>query len=104
MQKEYWRLSGLHELDQLHDEIGDDIFQFRRTHNTIKDEGYTTHQLIEVADHLDELPLLRSEHQQLEKENESIVDERDQLNESTIIAKQDLSAINKTQGHLIDNR
>jgi hypothetical protein len=60
----------------------------------VKDEGYTPGQLIETADHLGELYLLRSEHQRLEKENESLVDQRDQLNESTIIAKQDLNAIN----------
>jgi hypothetical protein len=81
-------------LNQLYEAIGDDIFKFHRTYKYIKDRGYTPHQLIYVANHLDELPLLRSEREQLKQEIQTLVDQKDQLNESTTIAQQDLNTIN----------
>jgi hypothetical protein len=92
--KEWWQLKGLHQLNQLYEQIGDDIFQFHSTYKYIKDRGYTPHQLIDVANHLGQLPLLRSEREQLKQEIQNLVDQRDQLNESIEVAKQDVSAIN----------
>lgn len=94
LQGEYWRLKGLHELDQLYEEIGDDVFQLHRTYNSFKDKGYTLSQLFEAADHLDELPLLRSEHQRLEQDNQNLRNEQKQLTGSILVAKENLSAIN----------
>jgi hypothetical protein len=56
LQQEYWRLKGLQMLDDLYEDIKDEVFQFQTTYKLIKDEGYTPRQLIEVANHLDELP------------------------------------------------
>jgi hypothetical protein len=92
--KEWWQLKGLHQLNQLFEEIGDDIFQFHRTYKSITKAGYTPHQLIDVANQLDELPLLRSEREQLMQEIQNLVDQKDQLNESMGIARMDLNSIN----------
>jgi DNA-binding NarL/FixJ family response regulator len=98
---EYRKLIGLQELNQLHKEIGDDIFEFHRTYKFIKGHGYVPSQLIEAAGHLVELPLLRSEREQLiqenqnlekQKENRSIVLE--QINENIAIAHQNLDSMN----------
>jgi hypothetical protein len=64
---EYRKLIGLQELNQLHEEIGDDIFEFHRTYKFIKAHGYASSQLIEAAENLEELPLLRSEREKLSK-------------------------------------
>jgi len=92
--KEWWQLKGLHQLNQLYEEIGDDIFQFHRTYKYIKDRGYTPHQLIEVANHLDYLPLLRSEREQLTQEIQNLALQKDQLNESITFARMELNGIN----------
>jgi hypothetical protein len=94
LHREYWKLIGLQELDRLYEEAGDDIFQFHRTYELIKKEGYTPQQLIDAADHLDELPLLRSEREQLTQEIQNLVDQKDQLNESMGFARMDLNSIN----------
>jgi hypothetical protein len=92
--KEWWQLKGLDQLNQLYEEIGDDIFRFHRTYKYIKDRGYTPHQLIDAANHLDELPLLRSEREQLTQEIQNLALEKDQLNESTTFARMELNGIN----------
>jgi DNA-binding Lrp family transcriptional regulator len=99
--KAWQELKGLHQLNELYEETGDDIFQFHRTYKYIKDEGYTPRQLIDVADHLDELTLLRSEREQLVKENQDLESQKqdrtteyDQLNEGIGMAQQELNAIN----------
>jgi hypothetical protein len=91
--KEWWQLKGLHQLNQLYEQIGDDIFQFHSTYKYIKDRGYTPHQLIDVANHLGQLPLLRSEREQLKQEIQNLVDQKAQLIEDTTMAQQDLNAI-----------
>lgn len=98
---EYQKLIGLQELNQLHKEIGDDIFEFHRTYKFIKAHGYVPSQLIEAAEHLDELPLLRSEreelmqeNQNLEKQNENKAMELQQTNDNIAIAKQNLDSMN----------
>jgi hypothetical protein len=99
--KEWWKLKGLHQLNELYEEIGDDIFQFHRTYKYIKAEEYTPRQLIDAADHLDELTLLRSEREQLTQEIQNLESQKqdrttelDQLNESICMAQQELNAIN----------
>ena len=98
---EYRKLVGLQELNQLHKEIGDDIFEFHHTYKFIKAHGYAPSQLIEAAEHLDELPLLRSEreelmqeNQNLEKQKENKTIELEQINENTAIAQQNLDSMN----------
>jgi hypothetical protein len=92
--KEWWQLKGLHELNQLYEEAKDNIFDFRKTCNFLKDQGYAPRQLIDAADHLDEMPLLRSEREQLMQENQNLAVQKGQLNESIAIVRQDLSTIN----------
>jgi len=92
--KEWWKLKGLYQLNELYEEIGDDIFQFHRTYKFIKGHGYAPSQLIEAAEHLDELPLLRSERERLHQENQNLVDQRDQLNENKDKAQQELNFVN----------
>jgi hypothetical protein len=100
LQREYWRLKGLQVLDDLYEDIKDEVFQFHRTYELTKGEGYTPRQLIEVANHLGELPLLRSENekrveenQNLEKEKWSKTIELERINENVAIAKQNLDTI-----------
>jgi hypothetical protein len=99
--KEWWKLKGLCHLNELYGEIGDDIFQFHRTFKIIKAHGYAPSQLIEAAEHLDELPLLRSErevllqeNQNLEKQKENKAMELEQNNENIAIVKQNLDSMN----------
>jgi hypothetical protein len=80
LQSEYWKLKGLQVLDDLYEDIKDEVFQFHRTYELIKDEGYTPRQLIEVATHLDELPVLRSEKEQLVEENQYLVKQKQDEN------------------------
>lgn len=91
--REYLKLKGLQVLDDLYEDIGDDVFQFHRAYELTKEQGYTPRQLIEAADHLDELPLLRSERERLKQENQNLGAQQKQLNESFTSANQNLSAI-----------
>ena len=98
---EYRKLIGLQELNQLHEEIGDDIFEFHRNYKFIKAHGYAPSQLIEAAEHLDELPLLRSEREELMQENQNLEKRKEnkpiqleQFNENIAIAQQNLDSIN----------
>jgi len=97
---EYRKLIGLQELNQLHEEIGDDIFEFHRNYKFIKAHGYAPSQLIEAAEHLDELPLLRSEREELMQENQNLEKRKEnkpiqleQFNENIAIAQQNLDSI-----------
>jgi chromosome segregation ATPase len=92
--KEWWQLKGLDQLNQLYDEIGDDIFKFHRTYKYIKDQGFTHHQLLDAANHLDELQSLRSEREQLTQDIQNLALQKDQLDESTTFARMDLNSIN----------
>lgn len=99
--KAWQQLKGLHQLNVLYEEIGDDIFQFHSTYKYTKDEGYTPRQLIDAADHLDELTLLISKCEQLRQENQNLESQKQdraaklgQLNESIGMTQQDLNAIN----------
>lgn len=99
--KEWWKLKSLHQLNELYQEIGDDIFEFHRTYKFVKAHGYAPSQLTEAAEHLDELPLLRSEreelmqeNQNLEKQKENKTIELEQINEKIAIAQQDLDSMN----------
>lgn len=98
---EYLKLIGLQELNQLHKEIGDDIFEFHRTYKFVKSHGYAPSQLIEAAEHLDELPLLRSEREELTQENQNLEKQKEnktielaQINENIAIAQQHLDSMN----------
>ena len=99
--KEWWKLKGLHQLNELYQEIGDDIFEFHRTYKFIKAHGYAPGQLIEAAEHLDELPLLRSEREELMQENQNLEKQKEnkamdleQINENIAIAQQNLDSVN----------
>jgi len=99
--KEWWKLKGLDQLNDLYEEIGDDIFQFHQTYKFIKNEGYTPRQLIEAAEHLDDLPLLRSEREQLVQENQDLEEEKQnkltelrQTDESIAIAERKQDTVN----------
>src|SRR6266487_161770 len=99
--KEWWKLKGLHQLNELYQEIGDDIFEFHRTYKFIKAHGYAPGQLIEAAEHLDELPLLRSEREELMQENQNLEKQMEnkamdleQINENIAIAQQNLDSVN----------
>ncbi len=99
--KEWWKLKGLHQLNELYLEIGDDIFEFHHTYKFIKAHGYAPSQLIEAAEHLDELPLLRSEREELIQENQNPVKQKEnmsielgQINENIAITQQNLDSMN----------
>lgn len=94
LQREYWKLKGLQVLEDIYEDIKNEVFQFHKVYKLIKDEGHTPIQLIEVANSLDDLPLLRSEHQLLEQDNQNLRNEKEQLNGSIMAAKENLSAIN----------
>ena len=101
LKREYWKLKGLQVLDDLYEDIKDEVFQFQRTYELFKDEGYTPRQLIEVANHRDELPSLRRKNEQLIEENQNLeqqkwnkVVELERANQSVTIAKQNLNSIN----------
>jgi hypothetical protein len=95
------KLTGLQELNQLYKEIGNDIFEFHRTYQFIKAHGYAPSQLIEAAEHLDELPLLKSEREELIQENQNLEKQKsnkaielEQMNENIAIAQQNLDSMN----------
>ena len=99
--EEWWKLKGLHQLNELYQEIGDDIFEFHRTYKFIKAHGYAPSQLIEAAEHLGELPLLRSEREELMQENQNLEKqkqnktiEQEQINKNIAIAQQNLDSMN----------
>lgn len=101
LQSEYRRLIGLQELNQLQEEIGLDIFEFSRTYKFTKSHGYTPRQLIDAADHLDELPLLRSEREQLVQESQYLETQKqnktiklEQVERSIVTAQQNLDSVN----------
>ncbi len=101
LHKEWLKLNGLQQLRELYEEIGDDIFQFHKTHKFIKDKGYAPGQLIDVAEHLEELPLLRTEREQLKQENQNLDEQKQnklielqKTNESVAIAERNLNTIN----------
>ncbi len=99
--KEWWELKGLQQVRELYEEIGEDIFELCRTHKFIKDKGYAPGQLIDAAHHLEDLPLLRSEREQLMQENHNIEEQKQnklielqKTNESLAIAERNLNTIN----------
>ena len=99
--KEWWKLKGLSQLNELYGEIGDDIFQFHQTYKFINKEGYSPRQLIDAAGHLDELPLFKSEREQLMQENQNLQEEKQykitelaQTDESIATAERKLDTVN----------
>jgi chromosome segregation ATPase len=101
LQSEYRKLMGLQELNQLQEEIGVDVFEFSRTYKFTKSHGYTPRQLIDAADHLDELPLLRSEKEQLVQESQYLETQKqnktiklEQVERSIATAQQNLDSVN----------
>lgn len=94
LQREYWSLKGLHELDKLYEEIRNNVFEFQRIYKVLKNHGYTPWQLTEAAEHMDKLPMLRSEHELLKQENQILEDQKERLDKEIIDAKQELTHIN----------
>src|SRR5437870_7395422 len=76
-------------------------FNFIGPISSLRTRGYVPSQLIEAAEHLDELPLLRSEreeliqeNQNLEKQKENKAIELNRINENIAIAQQNLDSMN----------
>jgi hypothetical protein len=64
--REYWRLSGLHKLNEIYAKLKDNIFSFVKLYQLTKKEGMTPHQVIDVLKIAEEIPNLQAERQHIE--------------------------------------
>ncbi len=64
--KEYWRLNGLHKLDEIYTELKDNIFSFVKVYRLTKKEGMTQQHVIDALKIAEEIPNLEGERRHIE--------------------------------------
>jgi transposase len=68
LNKEWWQLKGLHDLIQLHEDLGDEILSIVNSYKNIKNAGLHPHQIVNLSNHLEELPALEGRYNELKDE------------------------------------
>ena|GEM_PF-962772 len=64
--KEYWKLNGLHKLNEIYKELGSNILSFAKLYQFTKKEGMMPHQVIDALKIAEEIPNLEAERQHIE--------------------------------------
>jgi chromosome segregation ATPase len=64
--KEYWKLNGLHKLNEIYKELGSNILSFAKLYQFTKKEGMMSHQVIDALKIAEEIPNLQAERQHIE--------------------------------------
>ncbi len=64
--REYWKLSGLHKLNEIYAELIDNIFSFVKHYQSTKKEGMTPQRVINALKIAEEIPNLEAERQLIE--------------------------------------
>jgi transposase len=96
---EYWKLKGLHDLNQLYEERKNDLAEFHAAYKIMKDEGVSPRQLVEAANNLEQLISLEARlnkinHDIQSKENQKQVqmDELSLLRNDLTLVTQELES------------
>jgi transposase len=89
--KEYLKLKGLEELSLLYEERKDDLHDFHHAYKLMVNEGVAPLQLIDAANHLQDIASLESRCEVLKKEVEGLENKSTEIYNSIVTAKQDLN-------------
>jgi hypothetical protein len=89
---EYLKLKGLEELSLLYEERKDDLQEFHKAYKLMVNGGVTPLQLINAANHLQDIAALESRCEVLKKEVEGLENKSGEIYSSIVIAKQDLNS------------
>jgi hypothetical protein len=91
---EYLKLKGLEELSLLYEERKDDLHDFHGAYRLMITESLTPRQLIEAANHLQDIASLDSRSEVLKREVEGLENKSVEIYNNIDTAKQDLNSIN----------
>ena len=91
---EYLKLKGLEELSLLYEERKDDLHEFHSAYKLMVNETLTPRQLIDAANHMQELPSVKSRCELIKREMEGLEYQRQEVYNNVVTAKMDLNSIN----------
>jgi chromosome segregation ATPase len=91
---QYLKLKALEELSLLYEERRDDLHEFHNAYRLMVNESLTPRQLIDAANHMQELPSVKSRCELIKREIEGLEYQREEVYNTIVTAKQDLNSIN----------
>jgi hypothetical protein len=91
---EYLKLKGLEELSLLYGERKDDLHSFHNAYKLMVNDSLTPRQLIDGANHMQELPSVKSRCELIKREMEGLESQRQEVFNNIVTAKMDLNSIN----------
>jgi chromosome segregation ATPase len=92
--REYLKLKGLEELSLLYEERKDDLHKFHSAYRLMVNEGVAPQQLIDAANHLQDIASLESRCEMLKREVEGLENKSGEIYNSIVTANQDLNSYN----------